>query len=111
MRMRNVATAAAVIFLGTAFSSLNWAQDDSPFSEREVNEWNVRESRATVEAQKAAAKDAAKMAAKAAVAAKSEEIRIRKFFPPQFGFPRHLTQIQEVAEQYSNGKDEKQKAK
>lgn len=109
MTMRNVAALAAVIAGGLSWSNSSWAQDPDPLALPGKDRIVVHEMKVAVEAQKMAAKEASKAAAKAATLARSEEMRVHKFFPAAFGPSRHLTKLQEVAERYSNSKDEKQK--
>jgi murein L,D-transpeptidase YcbB/YkuD len=109
MTMRNVAALIAVIVGGLVWSNLNWAQDPDPLALPGKDRVIVHEMKVAVEAQKMAAKEASKAAAKAATLAKTEEVRVRKFFPAAFGPSRHLTKLQEVAERYSNSKDEDEK--
>jgi murein L,D-transpeptidase YcbB/YkuD len=109
MTMRNVAALAAVIVGGLACSNLCCAQDPDPLALPGKDRVIVHEMKLAVEAQKMDAKEASKAAARAATLAKTEEIRVRKFFPAAFGESRHLTKLQEVAERYSNSKDEDEK--
>ncbi|MGD9633048.1 MAG: peptidoglycan-binding protein [Pirellulales bacterium] len=115
MKTGNLAAAVVAIVFGTVLSNLNWAQnpspDAAPLSDREVDENNLRALKVAVEAQQIAAKESAKAAAKAMKDARVQEVRFRKFLPASFGEPRHLTQISEAADRYSNSRDELQKAK
>src|SRR5262245_59616594 len=115
MKTGNLAAAVVAIIFGTVLSNLNWAQNPSPdaahLSEREVDEHAMRELKRAVEAQQLAAKESAKAAAKAVIAARGQEVRFRNFMPAAFAQSRHLTQIQDAAEQYTNSQSDEQKAK
>jgi hypothetical protein len=114
MKAQSVAAATIVaLTFAVGLPAFNWAQDAAPqpnpneFPEQEMA---ARAQEMAIRAQEMAIRssaDAEKLKHKAVEAA---EIRIRQSFPKMKGFPRHLTQIQEVAEKLRDAKEESDKA-
>jgi murein L,D-transpeptidase YcbB/YkuD len=101
--------AAAVMFLaiGAALPTLSWAQDASPDSEP----FAVREHEFAIKQAAEAHKHAEKAIRKAAAnVQRVEEVQFQKIFAGRPDRPRHLTQIQDVADKFSAAEEESQKA-